>query len=94
MPKRQYYAKVSKSLQKHNITWDQFRKNPASLMVADESFRKWMLNRHYAKDEIRWYTKKTSMSAIIKSNKALLTLVNRDNPTYLNTTRPELEGIK
>lgn len=58
MSKRNWYARVQKSLDDYSIAWMDFRENPAHLYFADPSWQKFVQNRFKYDEEFTWFNKK------------------------------------
>nr|CAI5836274.1 unnamed protein product [Callosobruchus analis] len=53
-----YYAKISKTLTKNNISWAEYKANPYNLVVRDKGYRDfWFKQNANRKSPITWYGK-------------------------------------
>lgn len=59
---KQYYAKISKTLSKYNLTWNDYKKYPHKLLLVDYSFLKYWMNTFKFDQDITWWTNPYNLS--------------------------------
>lgn len=61
--KKIHYTAISKQLKQHNITWDQYKKNPLLLANKSIGYRNWLLS-HFKNPltDITWFNKEVDLT--------------------------------
>lgn len=65
MSSKAWIAMVSKDLQKHGRTFNEFTKNPLYLMEISPKYEKLMLSKYSTNNDFTWYNKNTRLSELI-----------------------------
>lgn len=65
MNKSQYYAKVSKTLKKYNLSWKEYKNEPHKLFVLDISFAKYWAHKFKYDQDITWFNNPYNLSLML-----------------------------
>lgn len=80
--KREFYARIIKTLKQYGLTLDQYTANPALLFINDSKFRSHVYKTFKPHQEIYWYNKKYTFSEHIPKN--LYDSIKRENIQWYN----------
>lgn len=80
--KREFYARIIKTLKKYNLTLDQYIADPALLFINDSKFRQHVYKTFKPHQEIYWYNKKYTFSEHIPKN--VYDSIKRENIEWYN----------
>lgn len=86
MPKdKSYFAGMSKTLKRHNLTWKQFKSNPELLFAVNDSFRNYVSNRFSYREPFSWYGQQTTWIEMLERHPPALTLARAHHSDWISS---------